>query len=197
MKIQWNKDGLLPAIIQDAQSGQVLMQGFMNEASYKKTLDSQTVWFFSRSRQTLWQKGQTSGHYLRVVDMALDCDQDSLLVLARPEGPTCHTGDVSCFGDLTPASQPLLRLENRLLGRAAEEQKNSYTQYLLDQGIEKILKKVGEESAEVIIATLAQNKTAICDEIADLIYHLTVLLQVKNLSWQDVFSTLEERRSKD
>jgi phosphoribosyl-ATP pyrophosphohydrolase/phosphoribosyl-AMP cyclohydrolase len=201
-KLAWHKgDGLLPAIVQDARSGQVLMLGFMNAESLRLTLSSQRVTFFSRSKNRLWTKGETSGNFLNVVNVAADCDQDSLLITARPDGPTCHNGTHSCFGDeigtdATPLSF-LSRLESVLAQRVAEKPEGSYTARLWAEGVTRIAQKVGEEGVEVALAAVTKNDQGLVGEAADLIFHLTLLLKNRGLSLATVVGELEKRhRSK-
>jgi phosphoribosyl-AMP cyclohydrolase / phosphoribosyl-ATP pyrophosphohydrolase len=196
--LAWHKgDGLLPAIVQDARSGQVLMLGFMNAESLRLTLSSQRVTFFSRSKNRLWTKGETSGNFLNVVSVTADCDQDSLLITARPDGPTCHNGTNSCFGDeivtdATPLSF-LSRLESVLAQRVAERPEGSYTARLWTEGVTRIAQKVGEEGVEVALAAVTKNDQGLVGEAADLIFHLTLLLKNRGLSLATVVRELEQR----
>ena len=178
-KLAWDKmDNLLPAIVQDALSGKVLMQGYMDQDALTKTLETGKVTFFSRSKQRLWTKGETSGHTLDLVSVACDCDQDSLLVLANPNGPTCHTGAESCwFEGNTPAFTFLADLERVLAARKDADPKSSYTASLYNKGIKRIAQKVGEEGVETALAATVHDKEELKNEAADLLYHLTVLLQ--------------------
>ncbi len=206
--------GLVPAVIQDASSGQVLMVAYMNETALQKTIDTGKTWFFSRSRQRLWMKGETSGHVQEVEEILLDCDQDCLLIKVRQIGAACHTGHYSCFyRDLDGQQVAPMRFEPEewlrpdkegpgvlfeLMDVIRERQKtrpeNSYTSYLFNQGLDKILKKVGEESAEVIIAAKNREKPELVYESADLIYHLMVLLVEQGIELPDIFSELRSRR---
>ncbi len=205
MNIDFEKmGGLVPAIIQDANTRNVLMLGFMNEEAYQKTLETKHVTFWSRTRQTLWTKGETSGHFLNLVDMKIDCDNDTLLVRVHPIGPTCHTGTDTCWGEdnnalqgspLQPAS-PLLflsELQDFIDRRKAEMPEGSYTTSLFNKGVNKIAQKVGEEALETVIeATNGSNKHLIY-EASDLLYHLIVLLTDKGLRIEDVANELHRR----
>ncbi len=197
-KLDWSKgDGLLPAIVQDAGTGRVLMLGYMNEQALARTLENGRVVFFSRSRQTLWLKGETSGHYLELVDVSADCDNDALLVLARPNGPTCHKGTESCFAE---AAEPgslslgfLRQLEDVIQQRIAEKPDGSYTAQLFAQGPSRIAQKVGEEGLETALATVTRDDKGVLSEAADLVYHLLLLLKSRNLSLQRVVQELQSR----
>ena len=194
-KLAWDKmDNLLPAIVQDALSGKVLMQGYMDQDALSKTLETGKVTFFSRSKQRLWTKGKTSGHTLDLVSVACDCDQDSLLVLANPNGPTCHTGAESCwFEGNTPAFTFLADLERVLAARKDADPKSSYTASLYNKGIKRIAQKVGEEGVETALAATVHDKEELKNEAADLLYHLTVLLQASDMSLNDALNVLRER----
>jgi len=190
--LAWDKQqGLLPAIVQDAGSHRVLMLGHMDRAALRATLDNGKVTFFSRSKQRLWMKGEQSGHVLALVRLETDCDRDSLLVQARPQGPTCHLQRASCFAD-APADF-LAVLERRIEARLAADPAESYTRRLLDKGLPKVAQKVGEEAVETVIAALAEDKTALCNESADLLYHLMVLLQCKDVALAEVIAVLKQR----
>ena len=187
-------DNLLPAIVQDALSGKVLMQGYMDQDALAKTLETGKVTFFSRSKQRLWTKGETSGNTLDLVSVACDCDQDSLLVLANPNGPTCHTGVESCwFEGNTPAFTFLADLERVLAARKDADPKSSYTASLYNKGIKRIAQKVGEEGVETALAATVHDKEELKNEAADLLYHLTVLLQASDMSLNDALDVLRER----
>ncbi|MEC8230170.1 MAG: bifunctional phosphoribosyl-AMP cyclohydrolase/phosphoribosyl-ATP diphosphatase HisIE [Pseudomonadota bacterium] len=194
-KLAWDKmDNLLPAIVQDALSGKVLMQGYMDQDALAKTLETGKVTFFSRSKQRLWTKGETSGNTLDLVSVACDCDQDSLLVLATPNGPTCHTGVESCWFDgNTPAFTFLADLERVLAARKDADPKSSYTASLYNKGIKRIAQKVGEEGVETALAATVHDKEELKNEAADLLYHLTVLLQASDMSLNDALDVLRER----
>ena len=202
MNIRFNEQGLVPAIVQDAHSKEVLTLAYMNEQSLQKTLETKETWFYSRSRQQLWHKGETSGNVQKVVDIRYDCDADALLILVEPKGPACHTGEYSCFhhrlNDEKPVATPnrfaiLSVLESLIAEREAKRPEGSYTTYLFEKGIDKIAKKVGEEAAEVIIAAKNRSKEELRWEAADLLYHLLVLLREQRLSLDDVLSVLAER----
>ncbi|QAV25828.1 bifunctional phosphoribosyl-AMP cyclohydrolase/phosphoribosyl-ATP pyrophosphatase [Neobacillus thermocopriae] len=202
MNIRFNEQGLVPAIVQDAHSKEVLTLAYMNEQSLQKTLETKETWFYSRSRQQLWHKGETSGNVQKVVDIRYDCDADALLILVEPKGPACHTGEYSCFhhrlNDEKPVATPnrfaiLSVLESLIAEREAKRPEGSYTTYLFEKGIDKIAKKVGEEAAEVIIAAKNRSKEELRWEAADLLYHLLVLLREQRVSLDDVFSVLAER----
>lgn len=204
MTFDFNKmDGLIPAVVQDADTGQVLMLGYVNEEALRKTEQEGRVTFFSRSKNRLWTKGETSGHYLTVVSLHPDCDQDALLIRARPDGPTCHRGTVSCFEQphqsvLPTAPVGFLAELERLVQRRQqrpEEEPNSYTVKLLGKGIPKIAQKVGEEAVETVIEAVAGNQDGLKSEAADLLYHLQVLLTASGLSLQDVVEVLRQRHS--
>ncbi len=189
---------LIPAIIQDADNFQVLMLGYMNKEALQKTLDEKRVTFFSRSKQRLWTKGETSGNYLDVVDLQQDCDNDTLLILAKPHGPTCHTGEQSCFyqKDFKPKADLtfLSDLEDVIISRKEQMPKGSYTTSLFKDGIDKIAQKVGEEAVETVIE--AKNKDhSLIDEVSDLIYHLLVLLVAKGVPLQSIVENLKKRHS--
>jgi phosphoribosyl-ATP pyrophosphohydrolase/phosphoribosyl-AMP cyclohydrolase len=194
-KLAWDKmDNLLPAIVQDALSGKVLMQGYMDQNALAKTLETGKVTFFSRSKQRLWTKGETSGNTLDLVSVACDCDQDSLLVLANPNGPTCHTGVESCwFHGNTPAFTFLADLERVLAARKDADPTSSYTASLYNKGIKRIAQKVGEEGVETALAATVHDKEELKNEAADLLYHLTVLLQASDMSLNDALDVLRER----
>lgn len=185
-------DGLLPAIVQDARTRVVLMQGYMNREALDKTLDTGLVTFFSRSKQRLWTKGETSKNYLHLEGIYADCDQDSLLVLARPDGPTCHTGDDTCWGQ-TNEGFFLEHLEKVIHARRDSPSEGSYTSQLLARGINKVAQKVGEEAVELVIEAKDDNKELFLGEAADLMYHYLVLLAAKGYSLADVTRVLRGR----
>ena len=192
--LDWDKvGGLMPAIVQDAATLRVLMLGYMDRAALDSTLQGGKVTFFSRSKQRLWTKGETSGNHLDLVDVRTDCDADTLLVTVRPHGPTCHTGNTSCFGD---APGQFLGALDALVGqRERERPEGSYTTALFDKGTRRIAQKVGEEGVETALAAVAQDDAALLGEAADLLYHLTVLLRVRGLSLEDARRVLQLRRS--
>ena len=195
MKINFEKmNGLVPAIIQDATTRKVLMLGFMNEEAYRTTIETRHVTFWSRTRQTLWTKGETSGNYLNLVDMKIDCDNDTLLVQAIPDGPTCHTGTDTCWGEDNDANPVLFltELQDFINKRHEEMPEGSYTTKLFRDGVNRIAQKVGEEALETVIeATSGGDKLTY--EASDLLYHLIVLLTAKGLRIEDVVSELQQR----
>ncbi|MGZ5444797.1 MAG: bifunctional phosphoribosyl-AMP cyclohydrolase/phosphoribosyl-ATP diphosphatase HisIE [Thermoanaerobaculia bacterium] len=182
---------LIPAIVRDARTGAVLTLAYMNEESLAKTRETGQTWFWSRSRQELWHKGATSGNTQRVIHIAEDCDGDALVVTVEPNGPACHTGSVSCFRDVPPL--PLDRLMSVLRSRHEERPANSYSSYLFNEGRDKILKKIGEEATEVVIAAKGQGRERLVSEMADLVYHLSVLMVDEGIGWEDVNAELEKR----
>lgn len=193
MNIDFNKgDGLVPAIIQDAQTMQVLMLGYMNREAFDKTRESGNVTFFSRSKNRLWMKGESSGNTLTLVDLKLDCDNDTLLIYAIPKGPTCHTGSTSCFKDET-AKGFVYQLEKTINDRIDSNDPNSYTNELYQQGINKVAQKVGEETVELVIEAKDSNDDLFKNEAADLIYHLLILLKKKNMSFTQIEEVLKSR----
>jgi phosphoribosyl-ATP pyrophosphohydrolase/phosphoribosyl-AMP cyclohydrolase len=196
--LDWSRnEGLIPAIVQDARSGQVLMFAYMNREALRMTLADKRVTFYSRSRKRLWVKGETSGHWLNLVDVVADCDKDSLLVLATPDGPTCHLGTQSCFGDelATDAAELsfLMRLEATIAQRISDRPEGSYTARLWSEGPTRIAQKVGEEGVEVALAAVTQEDERLVGESADLLYHLALLLKSRNLSLTTVVRELEQR----
>lgn len=192
--IDWQKgDGLIPAVVQDAGSLRVLMLGYVNKESLELTLTKGLVTFFSRSKQRLWQKGETSGHVLRLVDIKLDCDQDTILMLVEPQGPTCHQGTTTCFGeDQAPSLATLADLASTIHKRRTTPRTKSYTASLFEQGLTRIAQKVGEEGVETALAgaTKAPNLTS---EAADLLYHLLVLLEASDTDLLSVLKILHDR----
>ncbi len=201
-------DQLIPAIVQDAATGQVLMLGYFNAEAWQRTQAEGRVTFYSRSKQRLWTKGETSGNYLQVVSLHLDCDQDTVLVLARPDGPTCHRGTTSCFEGLpgaeeaapdatrpAPAVSFLAELD-RLIERRRQypaEEPGSYTVRLFEKGLARIAQKVGEEAVETVIDAMAGNKAGLPGEAADLVYHLLVLLRASGSSLEEMLAVLRQR----
>lgn len=196
MTIDFEKmGGLVPAIIQDAVTQKVLMLGFMNEDAYQKTMDTKHVTFWSRTRNKLWTKGETSGNFLNLVDIKLDCDNDTLLVQAHPDGPTCHTGTDTCWGEDNVAS-PLLfltELQDFINRRKEEMPEGSYTTKLFKEGINKIAQKVGEEALETVIEATNGTSDHLMYEASDLLYHLLVMLTEKGLRIEDVAQELQKR----
>lgn len=204
--IKYDEKGLIPAIIQDAGTGEVLTLAYMNKESLNLSIAKGETVFFSRSRNKLWHKGETSGNTQKIVEMKYDCDQDTLVVQVVPSGPACHTGSTSCFNatlyknEEAKQSIPtnvnfLSELEGLIAARKAEMPEGSYTTYLFETGVDKILKKVGEESAEVIIAAKNRDAKELSMESADLLYHLFVLLQEQELPFQAVLDVLKDRHS--
>ena len=197
MKLNFKKgNGLIPAIVQDANTGKVLMLGYMSEASLRKTMDSGLVTFYSRSRQKLWTKGETSGNFLHVKEILPDCDGDTLLIKATPDGPVCHTGKDTCFFEENkPSIDFLNQLEAIIESRKKEMPEGSYTTHLFKKGVKKMAQKVGEEATEVVIDAVTDNKERLLEETADLMYHLLVLLKAHDLSLSDVARVLEKRHT--
>jgi phosphoribosyl-ATP pyrophosphohydrolase/phosphoribosyl-AMP cyclohydrolase len=211
--VRFDERGLVAAVVQDARTREVLTLAYMNEESLRRTLEEGETWFWSRSRSELWHKGATSGHTQRVVEVRIDCDADALVVLVEPRGPACHTGAVSCFGSETESLQTetarkqdcsearsagigdvLEELYAVVEARRREMPEGSYTTYLFEQGLNKILKKVGEESAETIIAAKDGDPVALAAETADLVYHLIVLMVERGLKLEDLCKELARRR---
>jgi phosphoribosyl-ATP pyrophosphohydrolase/phosphoribosyl-AMP cyclohydrolase len=189
-------DGLAPAIVQDAKTNKVLMLGFMNAESLKETEKSGKATFYSRSQQKLWTKGETSGHFLMVKDILVDCDNDTLLLKVDPIGPTCHKGTDTCFEEINQSAFSLQYLENVITERRQESAEVSYTRRLFDKGINKMAQKVGEEAVELVIEAMDTNDDLFINEAADLMYHYIVLLQAKGFKLNDVVRTLEGRHKK-
>lgn len=194
--IDWVKgDGLVPAIVQHARSGTVLMLGYLNRDALSQTLQSGKVTFWSRSKQRLWTKGETSGNFLTLRATHIDCDNDTVLFLVEPTGPTCHLGSNSCFGDAAaPSVSVVASLEDVIAQRDRERPADSYTTRLFESGIRRIAQKVGEEGVETALAGVAQDESSIASEAADLVYHLLVLLRARNVSFDDVAKELQTRR---
>lgn len=189
-------DGLIPAIVQHALSGEVLMQGFMNAAAVEKTLETAQVTFYSRSKERLWTKGEASGHVLQLVSLHTDCDADSLLALALPQGPTCHLGTRSCFSSSTATAVPLLQqLNDTIASRKSATPESSYTARLFAEGTKRAAQKVGEEGVEVALAACAGDDRELLNESADLLYHLLVVLESRDLSLNQVLEVLRQRQS--
>ncbi|WP_395341586.1 bifunctional phosphoribosyl-AMP cyclohydrolase/phosphoribosyl-ATP diphosphatase HisIE [Ningiella sp. W23] len=196
--LAWEKgEGLLPCIVQDATSGTVLMQGYMNAEALNTTLSSGKVTFFSRSKQRLWTKGETSGNTLELVDISADCDVDSILAIANANGPTCHKGTTSCWDDAqSPDFSFLAELEQILSDRKGGDPESSYTAFLYQKGIKRIAQKVGEEGVETALAATVKDLDELKNESADLLYHLIVLLQASGLSLADTIDVLKQRHDK-
>lgn len=209
-ELRFDEKGLIPAIVQDAVTKEVLTLAYMNAESLEKSLETKETWFYSRSRQELWHKGETSGNTQRIVEMKFDCDQDALVVLVEPEGPACHNGTTSCFneslltGEVTSEKpntladyQILQSLEQVIRLRNQDRPEGAYTTYLFQRGLDKILKKVGEETSEVIIAAKNHDPEELKSEIADLIYHLLVLLEDQKLPFKEVLGVLNKRHKEE
>ncbi|MFM7019619.1 MAG: bifunctional phosphoribosyl-AMP cyclohydrolase/phosphoribosyl-ATP diphosphatase HisIE [Aquirufa sp.] len=189
--------GLVPAIIQDAQTRKVLMLGYMNEEAYMKTLAEKRVTFFSRSKNRLWTKGETSENYLDVVDVAVDCDQDTILIQANPAGPTCHTGADTCFNESNSDNAAWLdHLKHIIRSRKNASADTSYTASLFQKGTHKVAQKVGEEAVELVIEALMKNDELFKGEAADLIFHLLVLLEDRGIGLEEIVKTLQARHQK-
>ena len=197
--IKFDNNGLIPAIIQDCNSGEVLMLAYMNEESYRKTIDTGYTWFYSRSRQELWNKGATSGNVQKIKEVSYDCDGDTLLIKVKQTGNACHTGEKSCFfNKVTPVKnltmgEVLFTLDEILKDRKKNPLEGSYTTYLYKEGVDKILKKVGEECTEVIIAAKNPDKSELIYETSDLLYHLLVLLNKQEIKLEDIKDELIKR----
>lgn len=200
--VKFDANGLIPAIVQDIQSKTVLTLAYMNEESLKKSIETKETWFYSRSRQELWHKGETSGNTQMIVDIRYDCDHDALVVLVEPKGPACHKGDYSCFAHSLLGKEVseqadrfaiMNKLEETIAKREKEMPEGAYTTYLFKEGVDKILKKVGEEAAEVIIAAKNRDAEELKWEAADLLYHLLVLLQEQKLPLDEVLGVLRKR----
>jgi phosphoribosyl-AMP cyclohydrolase / phosphoribosyl-ATP pyrophosphohydrolase len=196
MKIDFEKspDGLVPAIIQDAETEKVLMLGYMNRESFERTNETGRVTFFSRSRRQIWTKGETSGNFLHVKEISVDCDGDTILIRANPAGAVCHTGADTCFGKENKSNNFLLELEKIVRERKINPQKDSYTSKLFAEGINKIAQKVGEEAVELVIEAKDDNRELFKNEAADLLYHLLVLFAEKDVELAEVLETLEQRK---
>jgi phosphoribosyl-ATP pyrophosphohydrolase/phosphoribosyl-AMP cyclohydrolase len=194
MKLDYEKTGgLIPAIVQDALTKNVLMLGYMNEAALAKTLETKLVTFYSRTKERLWTKGETSGNYFELVDLQKDCDEDTLLVLVHPKGPACHKGTGTCFDTENKMAFDLNYLEQIIQSRKANKDNASYTAQLLERGINKVAQKVGEEAIELVIEAKDDNKDLFLGEAADLMYHYLVLLAAKEYELSEVLAVLEER----
>ncbi len=210
-EIKFDERGLVPAIVQDANTRRVLTLAYMNAESLKRTIETNETWFWSRSRSSLWHKGETSGHTQRVVDILVDCDGDALTVLVKPNGPACHTGEQSCFHNaLQEAGNAHEKIADReselgavfndlyalVESRKRDRPEGSYTTYLFDQGLDKILKKLGEESAETIIAAKNEDRAVLASEASDLFYHLIVLMVERGLTLEEIRDELVSRGKK-
>jgi len=197
MNLNFKKlNGLIPAIVQDSETMQILMLGFMNEEAYIQTKKSGKATFFSRTKNRLWQKGETSKNYLKVKEIKIDCDNDTLLIMAKPQGPTCHKNKYSCFGDKKNNSPFLKELFQIIKDRKRKRPKNSYTASLFNDGLDEIIKKVGEENIELIIAAKSETKQRVIEESGDLLYHLLVLLAEKEIDLDEVVEELRGRSEK-
>lgn len=193
-RLDWEKtDGLMPVIVQHAISGEVLMLGYMNQAALAQTIESGKVTFFSRSKQRLWTKGESSGHFLNLVTITPDCDNDTLLILAQPIGPTCHLGNSSCFAETHHDWHFLYQLEQLLASRKNADPESSYTAKLYASGTKRIAQKVGEEGVETALAATVNDREELTNEASDLVYHLLVLLQDQQLNLSDVIDNLRQR----
>lgn len=195
MKIDFAKDnGLVPAVIQDSVTGKVLMVAFMNEEAYNKTVEEKKVTFFSRSKNRLWTKGETSGNFLHVNEILLDCDKDALLIKVQPKGPTCHTGADTCWDEINTGKVFFLdHLKNVIKQRKLDPSEKSYTSSLFKKGTNKVAQKVGEEAVELVIEAMDNNKDLFIGEAADLLFHYLVLLEHKGIDFDEVISVLQER----
>lgn len=206
-ELKFDANGLIPAVVQNIETREVLMVAYMNAETLKLTLETGRATFWSRSRSEVWVKGDTSGNYMYVKEIRVDCDADCLVLLANPAGPACHTGNRSCFfrkmengalvkDDKAPEINDIFSREQAVvIDRKANPEEGSYTNYLFDKGEDKILKKVGEEAAEVVIAGKNRDKGEISYEVSDLIYHLTVMLVDNGMTWEDIYEEMERRRN--
>lgn len=203
-EINFDERGLVPAIVQHAETKEVLTLAYMNKESLQKSIETGETWFYSRSRQQLWHKGETSGHTQKIIKMTFDCDQDAILVLVKPNGPACHKGTMSCFTEHLCGEKEtdrvelekfavLHKLEQVIADRDEKRPEGAYTTYLFTEGVDKILKKVGEEAAEVIIAAKNREEEELKWEAADLIYHLFVLLREQQVPFEKILQVLETR----
>jgi len=199
--LSFDENGLIPAIVQDDRTGNVLMLAYMNKESLQKTIDTKETWFFSRSRKELWNKGATSGNRQIVKNLSLDCDSDAILVQVTPLGPACHTGEVTCFhkqilDEVVQIRSIVHEITDEIKNRRANPVEGSYTSYLFREGLDKILKKVGEETTEVVIGAKNHDKAEVTSELADLTYHSLVLMEELGVSVEDVKNELRKRRPK-
>lgn len=200
-KVSFDEKGLVPAIVQDETTGNVLMLAYMNKEALTKTIETKETWFFSRSRQELWNKGATSGNRQVVKRLSFDCDNDTILIQVAPQGPACHTGEVSCFSEVvfeeeTANRQVVHEVIAEIKNRRLNPVEGSYTSYLFREGIDKVLKKIGEESSEVIIGAKNEDKAELTSELSDLIYHSLVLMEIADVNLSDVKNELLKRRVK-
>lgn len=195
--MKYDNNGLIPAIIQDHQTNKVLMLGYMNEEAFSKTKATKLVTFFSRSKHRLWTKGESSNNYLHLISWSLDCDEDTLLIMAKPDGPTCHTGSDTCWGEKNQHDSDgfmfLKELERVIEDRFDNRTGKSYTSSLFEKGTHKIAQKVGEEAVELVIESMMKNDDLFLGEAADLLYHYMILLRDRNVSLSDVVGVLESR----
>ncbi|WP_430402084.1 bifunctional phosphoribosyl-AMP cyclohydrolase/phosphoribosyl-ATP diphosphatase HisIE [Fluviicola sp.] len=192
--MKYDSNGLIPAIIQDSNTREVLMLGYMNERSFKQTLETKLVTFFSRSRNEIWVKGAMSGNYLELIDWSLDCDEDTLLIQARATGPTCHTGTTSCFGEVKQVPlNTLSKLIDTINERFSIPKEGSYIQSLIEKGLPKIAQKVGEEGVEIVIEAMRNEPELFKEEAADLLFHYLILLRAKEVSLDEILGVLKER----
>lgn len=206
-ELKFNAHGLIPAVVQNIETKEVLMVAYMNADTVKQTVETGRATFWSRSRKEVWVKGDTSGNYMYVKEIRVDCDADCLVLLVNPAGPACHTGNRSCFfrkvedgslvkDDTIPERNDIFEREQAVvIDRKKHPEEGSYTNYLFDKGEDKILKKVGEEAAEVVIAGKNRDKGEISYEVSDLIYHLTVMLVDNDMTWDDIYKEMERRRN--
>lgn len=192
----FGKQNLIPAIIQDAKTRVVLMLGYMNEDAYNKTLETNLITFFSRSKNRLWTKGETSGNHLKLIDYKVDCDNDTILMYAEPQGPTCHTGADTCWDEINTGAAFLEELQYIIRDRKLNPSEQSYTTKLFNLGIAKIAQKVGEEAVETVIEAMKPDKELLKQESADLLFHLLVLLEASDTSLDDVVDVLKKRHKK-
>lgn len=199
--LMYDQNGLVPAIVQDERTGEVLMLAYMNRESIQKTLETKETWFYSRSRQELWNKGGTSGNRQIVKRISVDCDQDAILIHVEPAGPACHKGETTCFHSIEFEESRSVRgvvheVVDEIKIRRANPVEGSYTSYLFREGVDKVLKKIGEESTEVVIGAKNRDKDEVTNELADLTYHTLVLMELLDVSVDDVKAILRERRPK-
>lgn len=200
--INYDQNGLVPAIVQDERTGDVLMLAYMNEEALQKTVETKEAWFYSRKRQELWNKGATSGNRQIVKRLSLDCDQDTILLQVNPLGPACHTGEITCFNEIVYEENESARsivheVADEIKQRRLNPVEGSYTSYLFREGVDKVLKKIGEESTEVVIGAKNGDNDELTNELADLTYHTLVLMELMDVSVEDVKEILRERRSKN